>query len=91
MHRHLSFRAGTIGQVVADVLSGPSLTPCQETRNNCSSLTFAFLKFEHTSKRYESLQYYSKEWIRFLQFSPLKHLLFCGETQRYLFAKGFEG
>jgi hypothetical protein len=29
-HYHLSFGAGTIGQTVADVPSGPSLTPLQK-------------------------------------------------------------
>jgi hypothetical protein len=33
-HRHLSSGAGTIGQLVADVPSGLSLTPPQETKKN---------------------------------------------------------
>jgi hypothetical protein len=34
IHHHLSAGDGTIGQLVADVPSGLSLTPSQETKNN---------------------------------------------------------
>jgi hypothetical protein len=35
IHHHLSSRAGTIGQLVADVPSGLSLTPPQENKKIC--------------------------------------------------------
>jgi hypothetical protein len=37
LHIHLSYGAGTIGQLVADVPSGLSLTPVQETKKNMVS------------------------------------------------------
>jgi hypothetical protein len=33
-HHHLSFGTSTLGQIVADVTSGLSLTPPQETKTN---------------------------------------------------------
>jgi hypothetical protein len=55
IHHHLSSGAGTIGQTVADVPSGPSLTPPQETKKKgavdvnyyyiCSLNISAFLTF----------------------------------------------
>jgi hypothetical protein len=47
LHTHLSSGAGTIGQIVADVPSGLSLTPPQEIKNlkkiaSCLHLFFFF-------------------------------------------------
>jgi hypothetical protein len=38
IHHHLSFGAGTIGQLVADVPSGLSLTPPKETKKKKEKL-----------------------------------------------------
>jgi hypothetical protein len=45
LHTHLSSGAGTIGQKVADVPSGLSLNPPQETKKkikNCSDMNVKF-------------------------------------------------
>jgi hypothetical protein len=69
IHDHLSSGAGTTGQLVADVPSGLSLTPSQETKKKtsrvnitCSLLYTYFLKilYDLTSRRIASINYESK-------------------------------
>jgi hypothetical protein len=42
---HLSSRAGTVGQIVADIPSGLSLTPPQETKYHCFVSMVPILKW----------------------------------------------
>jgi hypothetical protein len=46
IHHHLSSGAGTIGQLVADVPSGLSLAPPQETKKKKEQLKTTFLKIK---------------------------------------------
>jgi hypothetical protein len=45
-HHHLSSGAGTVGQLVADVPSGRSLTPPSETKHKHTHTHWTFYQFE---------------------------------------------